>query len=371
MTEHTEDNTGHDGGAPADPARTGPWGGAEAERDRRPARMREGAAATLGGTAHPALGPGRLAAALGPGGAGVGTGAGAGAGEGNDRPTMDLAPRQIPVTLSSSSVFPLGTQDVFAMAADLGYDGVEIMVTHNSWSQDAVKLNQLADRHQMPIHSIHAPTLLFTQQVWGSAWNKIAKSAELAREVGAEVVVAHPPFRWQGNYAYGFAEGIREIMDATGVMICVENMYPWRAGGREAKMYLPHWDPISQGYEHVIWDFSHAAIAQMDSLDAFGVLGDRLKHVHLTDGTANGKDEHLLPGDGDQPVAASIEYLGETGWDGAVCVEVGTRKTKYAGEREEMLIYSLEFARNHLAAGADRAARAGGASGAAERSTTA
>ncbi|SFV25176.1 Ppx/GppA phosphatase family protein [Micrococcus terreus] len=35
----------------------------------------------------------------------------------------------IPVTLSSSSVFPLGTQDVFAMAQDLGYDGVEVMVT--------------------------------------------------------------------------------------------------------------------------------------------------------------------------------------------------------------------------------------------------
>lgn len=361
-SEHTEsagNSTGHSGGRPADPARTGPWGGVEAERDCRPTGVREGAAAALGGTAHPALGPGRLAAALEPGRSGAGRPAL------DPMTSMDQEPRQVPVTLSSSSVFPLGTQDVFATAADLGYDGVEVMVTHNSWSQDAVRLNRLADQHQMPIHSIHAPTLLFTQQVWGSAWNKIAKSAELAREVGAEVVVAHPPFRWQGNYASGFAEGIREIMDATGVMICVENMYPWRAGGREAKMYLPHWDPISQGYEHVIWDFSHAAIAQMDSLDAFAVLGERLKHVHLTDGTANGKDEHLLPGDGDQPVAAAIEYLGEIGWGGAVCVEVGTRKTKYAGEREEMLIYSLEFARNHLAAGAARAVEA------AERSTTA
>ncbi|GAA1678755.1 sugar phosphate isomerase [Citricoccus zhacaiensis] len=268
-------------------------------------------------------------------------------------------PAEIPVTLSSSSVFPLGTQDVFAMAEDLGYDGVEVMVTHNAWSQDPVKLNRLSEKHGMPIHSIHAPTLLFTQQVWGSAWNKLAKSADLAREVGAEVVVAHPPFRWQGNYASGFAEGIRQIMDATGVLICVENMYPWRAGGREATMYLPHWDPVPEDYDYVIWDFSHAAIAQENSLDAFRSLGERLRHVHLTDGTANGKDEHMLPGDGDQPVAECIEYLGETGWDGAVCVEVGTRKTKYAGEREEMLIYSLEFARHHLAAGAARSASGG------------
>ena len=40
--------------------------------------------------------------------------------------TAHLAPAarfgaDIPVTLSSSSVFPLGTQDVFATAEDLGY----------------------------------------------------------------------------------------------------------------------------------------------------------------------------------------------------------------------------------------------------------
>lgn len=264
-----------------------------------------------------------------------------------------LTPRtgRIPVTLSSSSVFPLGTQDVFATAQDLGYDGVEVMVTHNSWSQDAERLNQLADRHRMPIHSIHAPTLLFTQQVWGSAWSKIKRSAQLAQQVGAEVVVAHPPFRWQGTYASHFAEGIAEIMAETGVQICVENMYPWRARGREAKMYLPHWDPVPEPYEHITWDFSHAAIAQADSLAAFHALGDRLRHVHLTDGTANGKDEHLLPGDGDQPVSQCLQLLGERDWDGVVCVEVGTRKSKYAGEREEWLAQSLEFARHHLDAG--------------------
>ena len=110
--------------------------------------------------------------------------------------TAHLAPAarfgaDIPVTLSSSSVFPLGTQDVFATAEDLGYDGVEVMVTHNAWSQDARRLTRLSERHGMPIDSIHAPTLLFTQQVWGSAWSKIRRSVELAQAVGAATVVAH------------------------------------------------------------------------------------------------------------------------------------------------------------------------------------
>ncbi|MDY6055233.1 sugar phosphate isomerase/epimerase [Micrococcus sp.] len=266
---------------------------------------------------------------------------------------------QIPVTLSSSSVFPLGTQDVFAAAQDLGYDGVEVMVTHNAWSQDPARLRLLSERHGVPIDSIHAPTLLFTQQVWGSAWTKIRRSVDLALAVGAPTVVAHPPFRWQGSYASGFARGIAEIMAETGVVIAVENMYPWRAYGREATMYLPHWDPVPEPYEHVTWDFSHAAIAREDSLANVRGLGRRLRHVHLTDGVDGTKDAHLVPGEGTQNVAESLQYLGREGLAGSVCVEVGTRGVKYAGQREEMLAASLAFAREHLRAPApdDDAAR--------------
>lgn len=262
---------------------------------------------------------------------------------------------EIPVTLSSSSVFPLGTQDVFATAEDLGYDGVEVMVTHNAFSRDADRLARLSERHGQRIDSIHAPTLLFTQQVWGTAWSKIRRAAQLANDVGARVVVAHPPFRWQGTYASGFAEGIQEIMAETGVIIAVENMYPWRAYGREAKMYLPHWDPIPRGYEHVCWDFSHAAIARADSLDALRQLGDRVRHVHLTDGNDSPKDDHLVPGEGTQAVAESLRHLASVGLAGSVCVEVGTRGVQYPGQREEKLAASLAFAREHLVAGAPTA----------------
>ncbi|MFJ3311695.1 sugar phosphate isomerase/epimerase family protein [Micrococcus endophyticus] len=270
--------------------------------------------------------------------------------------TAHLAPAprfgaDIPVTLSSSSVFPLGTQDVFATAEDLGYDGVEVMVTHNAWSQDARRLTRLSERHGMPIDSIHAPTLLFTQQVWGSAWSKIRRSVELAQAVGAATVVAHPPFRWQGTYAVRFAEGIHELMAETGVVIAVENMYPWRAYGREATMYLPHWDPMPEPYEHVCWDFSHAAIAREDSLEALRRLGSRVRHIHLTDGNDSGKDDHLVPGEGTQKVAESLRHLAADGFAGTVCVEVGTRGVEYAGQREEKLAASLAFAREHLAAG--------------------
>src|SRR5487761_958794 len=113
------------------------------------------------------------------------------------------------VALSTSSVYPERTPDAFEMAARLGYDGVEIMIYPDPASQHADVLRQLSDYHQLPILSVHAPSLLLTQRVWGrDPWVKLVKSKELAEKVGAKVVVVPPPFRWQREYAKTFEEGI-------------------------------------------------------------------------------------------------------------------------------------------------------------------
>ncbi|MFD1846188.1 sugar phosphate isomerase/epimerase [Arthrobacter flavus] len=252
------------------------------------------------------------------------------------------------VALSSASVYPLAVHEAFAVSRSLGYDGVEVMVTNNHVSQNPDKLSALSQQYGQPIVAIHAPTLLLTQQVWGKAWTKVEMSAAMAAEVGAGTVVVHPPFRWQSGYAENFAEGVQRITAEYGVTVAVENMYPWRVRGREAKAYLPHWNPVPQSYEAITWDFSHAAIAGMDSLEEMRTLGDRLSHVHLTDGTTNGRDEHLLPGQGTQRCAESLEFLVTSGFSGVVAVEVSTRKAKGADERDKWLGETLAFARRHL-----------------------
>ncbi|NYE95555.1 sugar phosphate isomerase/epimerase [Psychromicrobium silvestre] len=255
----------------------------------------------------------------------------------------------ISVLLSSASVYPLSVHDAFATAQDLGYDGLEVMVTNNASSQDSAALRTLSERYQLPIGAIHAPTLLLTQQVWGNYWNKLERSITLAAEVGAQVVVVHPPFRWQSDYARSFAPGVRDLAESSGVRVAVENMYPWRVRGREVKAYLPDWDPLPQDYSDVTWDFSHAATAGVSSLQAVEALGNRLRHVHLTDGSGSGRDEHLIPGHGNQECAEVLRYLARKEFDGAVAAEISTRKVKGVGEREEWLAETLSFARKHLA----------------------
>ena len=254
------------------------------------------------------------------------------------------------IGLSTSSVYPESTAHAFGYAASVGYDAVEVMVGIDSLSQQTSAVLQLSEHHEIPISAVHAPCLLFTQRVWGTEpWGKLQRSAEMASEVGADVVVVHPPFRWQKEYAAGFVEGIAALEESTGIAFAVENMYPWRASSRRGmEMYLPGWDPSEQDYANTTIDLSHAAIARSDPVEMAIRLGDRLRHVHLTDGTGSAKDEHLVPGRGSIGADEFLAHVARSGFAGEIVLEINTRKCANREERERDLRESLEFARAHF-----------------------
>lgn len=257
-----------------------------------------------------------------------------------------------PITLSTASVYPEKVPSAFEMAAWLGYDGVEVMVTLDAASQDLNVLRRLSEYHQMPIKSIHAPCLIFTQMVWGrDPWVKLMRSKEVAEELGAEVVVVHPPFRWQREYARDFEVGLARMQEETDVIFAVENMFPAKARGTELGMYSPSWDPSAYDYPFLTLDMSHTAVSGSDSLAMADRFGDRLRHLHLADGMGiPNKDEHLVPGRGSQPCGQMLERLALQGFQGHVVLEVNTRKATSRSDRIEDLAEALAFARLHLAA---------------------
>ena len=74
-------------------------------------------------------------------------------------------------------------------------------------------------------------------------------------------------------------------------------------------------------------------------------MGDRLTHIHIADGIGSARDEHLVPGRGDQPCAELLEGLAATGFDGLVVVEINTRSARTGTEREADLAEALAFTR--------------------------
>lgn len=282
---------------------------------------------------------------------------------------------EIPIGLSTASVYPQNTEAAFAYAADLGFDGVELMVWSDPVSQDIAHVEYLSQRYQVPVLSIHAPCLLITQRVWGrDPLAKLARSAQAAEALGAATVVVHPPFRWQRNYVAGFDDLVGELSEG-GVAVAVENMFPMRAdrlygaGERSAGRLLRRGggpgpamsafgksiDPTDDGYANYTLDLSHTATAGIDALGLYRRMAGNLSHLHLADGTGAATDEHLLPGEGTQPCAQVCELIAESDFAGSVVLEVTTSAARTKPERAAMLTRSLDFARRHLKREASRA----------------
>ncbi|MCP3783989.1 sugar phosphate isomerase/epimerase [Micromonospora sp. A3M-1-15] len=259
---------------------------------------------------------------------------------------------RVPVLLSTSSVFPERTAAAFQLASTLGYDGIEVMVWTDPVSQDPGALRGLSEHYGVPVLSVHAPCLLVTQRVWSpDPWERLRKAAELAEVLEAPTVVVHPPFTWQRDYARNFADGLDRIAGRFGgLRFAVENMYPVRMAGRQFVPYVPGWDPTDTGYAAYTLDLSHCAASHTDALAMADRMGSGLAHVHLGDGTGEGRDEHLVPGRGGQPCAELLRSLAGRGFTGSVAVEVTTRGAKSRAVREADLRESLAFARANLTA---------------------
>lgn len=255
--------------------------------------------------------------------------------------------------MSTASVWPQTAPSAFELAADTGYDGVEVMVWADPVSQDVAALRKLSARYRMPVLSVHAPCLLITQRVWSAdPTQRLRRSVEAATVLGAGTVVVHPPFRWQRRYADGFADLVAELEDSSGITIAVENMFPVRLFGAKSTAisgFSPSIDPTDAGHRNYTLDLSHTSAAHVDALDLAARMGEGLRHIHLADGTGEPRDEHLVPGRGDQPCAALCESLAANGFDGQVVVEISTRRARGLATRVRDLAEALLFARLHLA----------------------
>ncbi|MFI8566586.1 sugar phosphate isomerase/epimerase family protein [Rhodococcus sp. NPDC078407] len=279
-----------------------------------------------------------------------------------------MAPQRIRVGLSTASVYPQNTEAAFRYAADLGYDGVELMVWAESVSQHVDAVAALSREYSIPVQAIHAPCLLISQRVWGSdPIAKLARSVEVAEKLGSATVVVHPPFRWQRKYSEGFADQVAELEANSHVVVAVENMFPMRAdrffgrketsarrlerrGGPGAALsaFSPSYDPTDVGHGHYTLDLSHTATAGSDALEMLDRMGEGIAHLHLADGRGASVDEHLIPGHGSQPCVEVCTELVRRGFDGQAVIEINTQNARTVPERSSMLAQALQFARAHL-----------------------
>ena len=226
----------------------------------------------------------------------------------------------VPVVFSTGSLYPFGLERVYAWAAEIGFDGVEIMMDERWDTHQADYLVGLVDRYELPIRALHPP-------LGRGAWNldpeeTLVRVAKLASKVGAEVVVAHPP----ANGSLREAWSRNPLTDArkSGVAVAVENMPRNRV-----RQFFFGWDTQYfyrperlVGLGDVTLDTSHLAASGINIMHSFEVLEDQLRHIHFSDSNMTGRDEHRVPGRGSLPLKEFLAELRDSDYPGVVSLEL-------------------------------------------------
>jgi len=269
------------------------------------------------------------------------------------RPEARFQVRSDPRLLfSTAPFFRQPVREAFRHIAGAGFDAVEVMVTQDPGTQQAHLMTEAAEEFGVRVEAIHAPFLLITRRVFGTdPVTKIYRSVQLAEEVGAPLVVVHPPYRWQVRYRRWIENDLAEFSARTGVTVAVENMFPVKLPGDRGLTFHSSQELADlDTYPYLVLDTSHAAVAGIDIREAYRRYRDKLQHIHLSNNAGKGWDSHLpVYEDGVLPLRELLDDLVADRFAGSVSIELDLRPWLRDDDAlREVLVRNREFCENRL-----------------------
>jgi sugar phosphate isomerase/epimerase len=277
------------------------------------------------------------------------------------------------IALSTGSLYTYGIARVFELAAEVGFDAVEVLIDGRWDSRQPAYLQRLSRETALPIVAVHNPFV-----PWVTGWphdpiGRLYRSAALARGLGVGIVVAHLPLRIRGARIEFFGFPIRALLlpillpnetgyrrfletelsrfeAAEGVRVAVENMPAKRIFGCRVDIHALNRPEILACLPHLTLDTTHLGTWGADLLAVYEQLKERIVHVHLSN--YNG-EEHRLPRDGYLPLAHLLQRLRRDAYQGAVSLELhpGVLHSEEEAEVRQHLQQALAFCRAHLLEG--------------------
>ena len=268
-------------------------------------------------------------------------------------PRQIIAPNRA-VVLSAGTLFTMKLSEIFEIASECGYDGVELII--NTLFEDSSPHKIIEKLLPIcPILSIHAP--FFKLHGWGHSGTSLIRCIELARDFEIPLVNFHPPFWFPPEFTFRRwfhkVENYQTLVNDSKVIVTLENM-PY-IGNRIR--YNPNILRKSEEMLNFIekhnlfmtFDTTHIGSHNPNFLGEFQrlLVSGRIKNIHFSD-YGHGR-EHRFPGRGILPLTRFLYMLKERNYEGAVTLELSPAELP---QKRDMIVESLcevnEYLRSEL-----------------------
>ena len=233
--------------------------------------------------------------------------------------------------ISTGCLYPLTTERALETLLDNGFDTFEIFFnTFSEMETDyLLRLKQLITSYGASISSIHPflssfeSYLLFSgyERRFEDGLNMYEMFYRCASIMGADKVVLHGmrdaySSIGEKEYFHRFSL-LHERGRCYGVSLLQENVDKYYSNRPNVLMEMKKTIPVTSGF---VLDVKQALRGGHDPVEMAGIMGDKLRHIHISDCTAGGGC--VLPGQGCFDFEGLFSALRKTGFDGDIIIEV-------------------------------------------------
>ncbi|HEX9887865.1 MAG TPA: sugar phosphate isomerase/epimerase, partial [Nitriliruptorales bacterium] len=247
--------------------------------------------------------------------------------------------RTLRLLASTGALFARPLDWAFGVIKEAGYDGAELMVTQDPSTQDAQRVTEASAQEGLPVPVVHGPFLLLTRRVFGADLiEKARTSVELASDLGSDLMIVHPPFRWQTRFHRWLQDEGDEFAAERGTRIGVENLYPVPVAGRHVRFHRYTEPEHLLPFRNIVLDTSHFGVTRVDIVEAWKALASQTAHLHVSDNRGHGRDSHAPLGHGVLPVGEFMHLVGrDERFEGSMTLELDCRR--YLDDRAALVGY--------------------------------
>lgn len=241
------------------------------------------------------------------------------------------------VSLSTACLFPRPLEAILAIAAEAGFEGVELVLAPESRRLGAAQTARRVADAGLKLATVHQP--LWPLGEWRRLSARMRSATDFGAELGCAAVVVHCPelARWSDPAARAWLAAIehcRHALAGSPTRLALENITGHGAGGRcllDDPAELARF--VAERGLHATLDTCHAGATPDGLWTTYAALRPHLANVHWSDRRRNPRQRrdgrlvsmlrhHQMPGAGDLPLAAFLARLAQDGYDGPLSVEV-------------------------------------------------
>ena len=243
------------------------------------------------------------------------------------------------IALSTDSLKGYGLNRIFEIAKATGFDGIDLAMDKKDLDTlDKDYVAKLSKDYGLPVFAI--------QTFDNAKQSDLEESIEMAKEVGARVIIVQAPKILDHKYASWLKKEVPNIRKKEEISIALENAPNKTWLGFIPERVMNNLNELRK-FKHACLDTSRVAEKKEDLMFVYGTLQKFLVHVHLSNFARNKGYQPLTKGS--LPLESFLSKLANDNFKGAVSIKISPKymQVRDMEKLERNLKDSIDFVKKY------------------------